>query len=88
MSGQAPVPTVTLYGRQGCHLCEEARGELVALQQRGARFHLREIDIETDEDLHRSMLERIPVIDVDGRRACELLFDADAVLARIGTVSA
>lgn len=88
MSGQPPLPTVTIYGRKGCHLCEEARLGLVALRRGGARFELCEIDIETDDELHRSMLERIPVIDVDGERVCELHFDADAVLARIDTVSA
>ncbi len=88
MSGQPPLPTVTIYGRAGCHLCEEARLELLALQGGGARFRLREIDIETDEKLHRSMLERIPVVEVDGERVCELLLDASAVLARIDTVSA
>ena len=82
------MPAVTIYGREGCHLCEEALGELVALRQRGARFKLLEVDIETDDELHRSMLERIPVIEVDGEQVCELLFDADAVLARIDTVSA
>ena len=88
MSGESPLPTVTLYGRQGCHLCEEARRELVALQGGGARFSLVEIDIETDERLHRMMLERIPVVEVEGEQVCDLLFEPDAVLARIDTVSA
>jgi glutathione S-transferase len=83
-----PLPTVTLYGREGCHLCEEARLELLALQGGGARFLLREIDIETDERLHRKLLEKIPVVEVDGEQVCELLFEPDAVLARIDTVSA
>jgi glutaredoxin len=82
------LPTVTLYGREGCHLCEEARQELLALQRGGARFELQEIDIEADERLHRNMLERIPVVAVDGEQVCELFFEPDAVLARIDTVSA
>ena len=88
MSGDSPLPTVTLYGRDGCHLCDEARVELLALQGDGARFLLREIDIESDERLHRMMLERIPVVEVDGEQVCELLFEPDAVIARIDTVSA
>lgn len=79
---------VTLYGRAGCHLCEEALGFLLAMRDRGVEFELREVDIEGDEDLHRRMLERIPVVEVDGTTACELIFDEGAVMARIGTLSA
>lgn len=82
------ISVVTLYSRPGCHLCDEARERLQALRRRGARFELREVDIEGDERLHRRMLELIPVIEVDGEHACELLFDEDAVRARIGTLSA
>ncbi|MEO7198057.1 MAG: glutaredoxin family protein [Solirubrobacterales bacterium] len=79
---------VTLYGRHGCHLCEEAKTALLEICRRGARFELEEVDIEGDEQLHRTMLELIPVIDVNGRRVCELIFDEDAVLAGLDTVSA
>lgn len=78
---------VTLYGRTGCHLCVEAREGLIDLQRAGARFELHEVDIETDERLHRRMLASIPVIEIDGRRACELFFDKDAVLASLDTLS-
>jgi hypothetical protein len=81
------MSVVTLYGRPGCHLCDEARAGLEALAADGARFELREIDIEGDPRLHRELLERIPVIEVDGQRACELFLDADAVLALLGTLS-
>lgn len=78
---------VTLYGREGCHLCEEARRGLIGLQRGGARFELREVDIDSDDRLHRELLELIPVIDVEGVRACELHLDADAVLAALDTLS-
>jgi glutaredoxin len=76
---------VVLYGRPGCHLCEFARGELLAMRRAGASFELREIDIEGDDRLHREMLESIPVVEVDGARVSELIFDADAVRARLAT---
>ena len=82
------MSTVTLYGRDGCHLCEEARERLVELSEGSARFELVEVDIEGDEALHRSMLELIPVVAVDGVRVCELILDEGAVLARTGTLSA
>ncbi len=79
---------VTLYGRPGCHLCDEARERLEELRRMGAGFELREVDIEGEDELHRRMLELIPVVEVDGERVCELILDEDAVLARTGTLSA
>ena len=76
---------VTLYGRPGCHLCDEARAGLVAMRRAGAAFALREVDIETEPDLHRRLLELIPVIEVNGARVSELHFDADRVRSRLDT---
>jgi hypothetical protein len=81
------VKVVTLYGRPDCHLCDEAREELVELRRRGAAFELAEVDIEGDEELHRELLEKIPVIEVDGQRVSELFLDPDAVLASLDTLS-
>lgn len=79
---------VTLYGRPGCHLCDEARTGLERLRRDGLRFTLREVDIESDDDLHRRLLELIPVVEVDGVRVSELLFDADRVRSRLDTFPA
>jgi len=76
---------VTLFGRPGCHLCDEARLGLEKLLSDGARFELHEVDIERDDLLHREMLELIPVIEVNGARVSELIFEPDAVLARVDT---
>lgn len=82
------MSVVTLYGRPGCHLCDEARAGLEELRAGGAGFELVEIDIERDERLHRELLERIPVVEVDGELACELFLEPGAVLALLGTLSA
>jgi glutaredoxin len=82
------VPQVVLYGREGCHLCEEALEELVALRREGLGFELIEVDIESEESLHRKLLESIPVIEVDGERVSDLIPDVDAVRARLATVEA
>ena len=76
---------VTLYGRQGCHLCEQARTELIGMWSPEQPFELREVDIESDPELHRELLERIPVVEVEGRRVSELILDADAVRAMLAT---
>ena len=78
---------VTLYGRNGCHLCEEARVRLEEMRRGGAGFTLVEVDIEADPDMHRRMLELIPVVEVDGVRVSELILDADAVRARLDTLT-
>ena len=79
---------VVVYSRPGCHLCEEAIDAIVALHQRGYRFALHEVDIESDELLLRRHLERIPVVEVDGVEASELVLDQAALRARLDTVGA
>jgi hypothetical protein len=80
------VTVVLVYTRPGCHLCEQALAEIVALHAEGYRFELREIDIESDDELHRLMLERIPVVEVDGKIVSELVLDEAALVARLDTV--
>ena len=78
-------PRVTLYGRPGCHLCDEAREALGDLRAGGLAFELSEVDIERDDALLRSHLERIPVVEVEGEEVSELVFDQKAVRTAIGT---
>jgi glutaredoxin len=82
------VTVVTVYSRPGCHLCDEAIEEIVAIHAEGHRFDLREVDIESDELLLRRMLEKIPVIEVDGVVVSELSLEATALRARLDTVGA
>jgi len=77
------APVVTLYGREGCHLCDEARAEIVALRGALPAFELREIDIDTDDELHARFLERIPVVEVDGDIVAELDIDGAALDAAL-----
>jgi len=79
---------VVVYSRPGCHLCEEAMAQIVALHGEGYRFELHEIDIESHELLLRRHLERIPVVEVDGIEVSELILDRDALKARLDTVGA
>jgi glutaredoxin len=76
------VRTVTLYGRPGCHLCDDAR---VALERvRSAHpFALDEIDITGDDDLHARYLERIPVVALDGEELFDFFVDEAELAARL-----
>lgn len=74
--------TVTLYGRPGCHLCDDAR--VVLERVRGEHpFALLEVDIDSDEDLFKRYLERIPVIAVDGQELSYFFVDEPAIVARL-----
>ena len=77
-----PTPTVRLYSRPGCHLCDDARAALQRIRRRAA-FDLHEIDITTDDDLHRRYLERIPVITIDGEHLFDHFVDEAALEARL-----
>ncbi len=77
---------MVVYSRPGCHLCEEAVESLVALHGEGYRFELLEVDIESEDSLLRRMLEKIPVVEVEGQVVSELLLDEPAVRARLDTV--
>jgi glutaredoxin len=79
---------VVVYSRPGCHLCEEAIAAIAALHERGYRFALHEIDIESDELLLRRHLEQIPVVEVGGVVVSELVLDEGALRARLDTVGA
>jgi glutaredoxin len=82
------VPVVTLYSRPGCHLCDEARAEILAIRRALPAFDLREVDIETDERLLRTYLERIPVVEVDGEIVSELVFDSPRLRGKLDNLPA
>jgi glutaredoxin len=77
--------TVTLYTREGCCLCEEARAILLRAQARHD-FELEERDIEADDQLLRAYLERIPVVAIDGVEAFELIVDEADLHRMLGRV--
>ena len=79
---------VVVYSRPGCHLCEEALEAIVSLHREGYRFELHEVDIESDDALLRTHLERIPVVEVDGALVSELVLDQAGLRARLDTVGA
>jgi glutaredoxin len=57
---------VTLFTRQGCHLCEDA-GRLLRIQQARFGFPLEEVDVDTDGDLAARYGEWVPVVTVNGK---------------------
>jgi len=67
-------PRLALYGRPGCHLCDDARA---VLERIGEPFA--EVDITIDDALHAAYLERIPVIALDGEELFDFFVDENAL---------
>jgi glutaredoxin len=65
---------LVLYGRPGCHLCDDARA---VLERIGEPFD--EIDIESDDALLAAYLERIPVVALDGDELFDFFVDEAAL---------
>ncbi len=57
----ASVPTVTLYRRLDCPLCDQARAALDALAPE-LDFTVTEVDIESDPALEREYRWAVPVV--------------------------
>jgi glutaredoxin len=74
---------LVLYGREDCHLCADARAVLSRI---GHPFE--EVDIETDDELHRRYLERIPVVALDGVELYDFFVDEADLRVRLGSNTA
>lgn len=85
MSG-ARGPLLTLYGRPGCHLCDDARAQLGPLAAQ-LGFAIEEVDIESDDELFKRYLERIPVGVLEGEHLFDYVVDEPELRRRLGTVA-
>ena len=77
------MTVVTLYGKPGCHLCDEAR-VVVEDVRRERGFDLHEVDISLDPVLQRAYGQRIPVVVVDGEEAFQYRVDRADLLRKLG----
>src|SRR5207248_991392 len=79
------MTVVTLYGKPGCHLCEDAF-QAIERVRREREFDLREVDVTLDPGLNREYGERIPVVAVDGVERFEFFVDAAALTRALDRV--
>lgn len=56
------MTTLTLIGRDGCHLCDDARAVVVEVLQEFPEVKMLEVSIEDDETLRAEYWEQIPVV--------------------------
>ena len=78
---------VVLYGKPGCHLCDDARA-VVSEAVAGRDVDLEEVDVTLDPALEHRYGERIPVLAVDGDELFEYVVDGRALAERLDTVGA
>jgi glutaredoxin len=57
---------ITVYGRTGCHLCEDALKLLQSMKDE-LKFDIEEILIDGNEELEKLYGEKIPVTQIDGK---------------------
>ena len=73
---------VTLYGKAGCHLCEEARVAVESVREEHG-LDVSEVDVSLDPGLNRRYGERIPVLAIEGEEVFELGVSADELRAEL-----
>lgn len=83
MSDSVLHPVLTVYRREGCHLCDDARQMLQdALEERARRGQptpqVRDVDIDEEPALHDRYFTRIPVFAI-GTDEIELVTSSLAV---------
>jgi glutaredoxin len=81
------VPTLTLYGKPGCHLCDDARAAVERVTAR-RDVPLEQVDISRDPVLFKRYGERIPVLEMDGETVFEFFVDEVVLERRLDRVDA
>jgi hypothetical protein len=81
------VPVLTVYGKPGCHLCDDARAA-VRDALAGRDVGMREVDVTLDPLLERRYGERIPVVALDGEELFDYVVDPHALRERLDKVGA
>ncbi len=76
------MPSVTLYTRRGCCLCDDAKRVLEDARRR-APFSLEVVDIDTDPALRSLYNDEVPVIAIDGKKAFKYRVDLKEFLKKL-----
>jgi glutaredoxin len=79
------MAVITLYSKPDCHLCVDARTALIGLQSE-LGFTISEVDITTDDALHRAYFERIPVVALDGEELFGYFVDEHLLRVRLRAI--
>jgi glutaredoxin len=78
----APAARVTVYGKPGCHLCDDAKAVIESVcAELGVGWT--EVDINSDPELYARYWEQIPVTLVDGIQHTFWRVDPDRLRAAL-----
>ncbi len=75
-------PTLTLYTRVGCHLCDEMKQQLGRFQHLSINI----VDVDTDNDLKQRYGERVPVLAAGDQDICYSYLDEDLLLKYLAKI--
>ena len=76
-------PLLTLFYREGCHLCEDLEQQLSELLEPRS-YRLLKIDIDEDEKLKKAYDVRVPVLKCVDEEVCEHFLDLEALHNALG----
>ena len=86
MPAEASAPSLTVYSRTYCHLCDDMLAALQPLQARHG-FALQVIDVDSDPDLEQRYGELVPLLMHGEHELCRYRLDAVAVTAYLVEIS-
>lgn len=81
------MPALTLIGKPGCHLCDDARAVIAEVLADVDGVELIELSIADDPALAAEYAEDIPVVLIDGRVHSNWRVDAARLRARLREAS-
>jgi hypothetical protein len=85
MPAETASVVLTVYGRSGCHLCDEMLAAVEALQA-VRTFAVELVDVDSDAELVRRYGERVPVLAHGSRELCHYRLETPAVTAYLSQI--
>jgi hypothetical protein len=79
------APTLTVYGRAYCHLCDDMIAGL-RIMQGGHSFELDVINVDSDPALEQRFGDKVPVLAADGDELCHYHLDVAKVNEYLGKI--
>ena len=81
------IPTLTMYYREGCHLCEDLEQQLSELLEPRS-YRLEMVDIDEDTALKVAYDVRVPVLYCEKTEVCEHFLDFAALQSALSQAHA
>ena len=78
------MASLTLYFRQGCHLCEEFFTQLQELLE-GQAHTLNLVDVDSNPDVRRKFGDKVPVLSGEHGELCHYELDRQSLLRYLST---